>query len=59
VNRSDKYDVIIVGGGPAGSIAAITLARKKYTVLILDKKPRDMIGDKTCGDCLPPMCLDF
>ncbi|MHA2169794.1 MAG: NAD(P)/FAD-dependent oxidoreductase [Candidatus Kariarchaeaceae archaeon] len=54
VNRSDKYDVIVVGGGPAGSIAAITLARAEYNVLILDKKPRDLIGDKTCGDCLPP-----
>lgn len=31
------YDVIIIGGGPAGLSAAIYLARAKYSVLIIEK----------------------
>lgn len=50
-----KYDVIIVGAGPAGSTAAITLAQKNYNVLLLDRQafPRD----KTCGDGIPPSSM--
>jgi geranylgeranyl reductase family protein len=45
-------DVIIAGAGPAGSIAALTLARAGARVLIVDREtfPRD----KLCGDTLNP-----
>src|SRR4051794_13270846 len=43
-------DVAVVGGGPAGAAAAITLARRGRDVVVIDKArfPRD----KCCGDGL-------
>jgi geranylgeranyl reductase family protein len=46
----DVADVAVVGGGPAGAAAAITLARAGRDVVLVDKAtfPRD----KICGDGL-------
>ena len=48
-------DVLVVGGGPAGSAAAITAARAGRSVLLVDKAtfPRD----KCCGDGLTTLAL--
>lgn len=45
-----RYNVVIVGAGPAGVICAIELAGKGLSVAIIDKSsfPRD----KICGDAL-------
>ena len=57
---SDRlWDVVIVGAGPAGAIAAAHLAAGHHRVLLLDRKifPRE----KVCGDGLLPdalRCLD-
>src|SRR5262245_66319580 len=45
-------DVLIAGAGPAGSLAALRLARAGARVLLVDRArfPRD----KLCGDTLNP-----
>ncbi len=47
--------VVVVGGGPAGAIAALTLARHGVAVRLFDRAvfPRD----KLCGDSLNPGAL--
>jgi flavin-dependent dehydrogenase len=48
-------DVLVVGAGPAGSIAALHLARAGVRVALIDRAsfPRH----KLCGDTLNPGCL--
>jgi menaquinone-9 beta-reductase len=48
-------EILVVGGGPAGSSAAHWLARDGHDVLLVEKKayPRD----KTCGDGLTPRAI--
>lgn len=50
-----EVDVVIVGAGPAGCAAAITLSRHNMTAIVLDKAtfPRD----KICGDGLTTSAL--
>jgi flavin-dependent dehydrogenase len=52
-----SHDVLIAGAGPAGSIAALLLARAGVRVRLLDRAtfPRD----KLCGDTLNPGALDI
>jgi flavin-dependent dehydrogenase len=56
VDASEKsYDVVIAGAGPAGTSAAIHLAKRGARVLLTEQKkfPRA----KLCGEFISPECL--
>jgi geranylgeranyl reductase len=50
------FDVIVIGGGPAGATAAEDLARSGHRVALLDREGRI----KPCGGAIPPRLIaDF
>lgn len=55
LSAKTDHDVIIVGGGPAGSATAIRLADSGLSVMLVEKArfPRQ----KLCGEFISPECL--
>lgn len=53
---TERFDAVVVGGGPAGATAATDLARQGRSVLMLDRAGRI----KPCGGAIPPRLIkDF
>jgi geranylgeranyl reductase family protein len=51
---SSQFDVAIIGGGPAGSVAGSVLARHGRSVVIFEREkfPRFQVGESTIPACL-------
>ena len=48
---SEVYDIVIIGGGPGGYVAAIRAAQLGFTVAVVEK--RSSLG----GTCLHEGCI--
>jgi len=48
----EKFDVIVVGAGTAGCLAAKTTAEAGLKVCLIERKRREEIGEKICGEAL-------
>jgi menaquinone-9 beta-reductase len=56
VGSPERWDVVVVGGGPAGAAAALAARATGCSVLVLDRA--DFPRDKVCGDGIAPEALD-
>ncbi|MHA1207194.1 MAG: NAD(P)/FAD-dependent oxidoreductase, partial [Candidatus Hodarchaeales archaeon] len=48
----NKTEILVIGGGPAGVLSALTAAKFGRKVILIDAKPHSEIGNKTCGDAI-------
>ena len=55
MSAAEQCDVIVVGGGPAGTAAAIEARRRGLSVTVVDRA--EFPRDKTCGDGLTTNAL--
>lgn len=51
-NLKKSFDLIVVGAGTGGTTAARFAAEKGLNVCLIDRKERNKIGDKICGDAV-------
>ncbi len=58
-NIKKSYDVIVIGAGTGGTTAARFAAQKGLEVCLIDRKERNQIGDKICGDAVGTEIFEF
>ena len=51
------YDILIVGCGMSGGLAALTALKKGLSVCVIEQRKRHLIGKKCCGELLPQEVL--
>lgn len=54
----ELFDIVVVGAGVAGCIAARKAAELGSKVCLIDWKPRSKVGDKVCGDAISKSNFD-
>ena len=57
MGKCKKYDVCIIGAGPAGSYLAMLLSRQQLSVLLVEQSP--LPRNKTCGGGLSAKTLQL
>ncbi len=52
--RTENVDILVIGAGPAGAVAAAYLNKNNYKVLVLEKEqfPRFVIGESLLPQCM-------
>jgi digeranylgeranylglycerophospholipid reductase len=48
--KKNDFDVIVVGAGTGGCTVAKVIGNKGYSIALVDKKKKEEIGNKICGD---------
>lgn len=54
INDRKMYDVVIVGGGPAGMATALTLKSRGLNSLVVES---EMLPNGKTGECIPPTAM--
>ena len=54
MSETERYDIAVIGGGPAGATAAQALAEEGAKVLLLERGNRI----KPCGGAIPPKLIE-
>ena len=52
-----KFDVVVIGGGPAGAASALKCSQSGFNTVLVEKGPPGR--HKPCGGVLPNVCVDI
>lgn len=55
----NSFDVVVVGSGTGGTTAARFAAKGGLEVCLIDRKEKNKIGDKICGDAIGTDIFEF
>ncbi|MHA2010028.1 MAG: geranylgeranyl reductase family protein [Promethearchaeota archaeon] len=58
-NVQKSFDIVVVGAGTGGTTAARFAAANGLSVCLVDRKPKDEIGNKICGDAVGNEIFDL